>query len=111
MTQHLIDTPAVLANCSRCGQHTITATAGGIAVVADVSPLSLPQEIAARIAGAATFDFVTAGHSVFLEWRSVTHIRAARVHPVVAAHPCAGARQSPVTLPAASQEVPDDPPF
>jgi hypothetical protein len=110
LTGHLINTPAVLAKCSRCGAATITGTTSGLTTVADVHPLTIPEEITAIMSGKATFTLTAAGRNLFLTWRSVAEISAVRDHPVVAVHECpAGTHQQPVTVPASS--LPDDPPF
>lgn len=111
VTGYLIDRPAALARCSRCGAATITAVTGGLTTVTDTKPLGIDQEISAILAGKATFSLQVMGSKIFLAPRSVAEIRAGRDHPVVALHSCpAGIRQLPVPAAAASS-VSDDPPF
>ena len=113
MTQHLITQPAKPGKCTRCGALILTAISGGLTTVTGPQSLTINQEIAALIAGRATFDLVVTGHSVFLEWRDLTRIRTGRRYTVVAIHECPlgatpGTRPLPV---AATPPLPDDPPF
>lgn len=110
MTEHLINRPAKLTQCSRCNSLTMTGITGGLTIVTDVKPLSINEEIAAIMTGRPTFGLHSAGHSVWLELRGTAEIRAGRPHPVVAVHKCRSARQLALAL-TASQEVPDEPPF
>lgn len=110
MTGHLVTQPAKLATCSRCGALTLTAITGGLTTVIDPCPLEIAQEIAALMAGKATFDLVPVGCRLFIEWRDITRMRAPRLHAVVTVHQCAGATQKPVPVPAAAPP-PDEPPF
>ena len=112
MTGHLITRPAALAECCHCGAVTIIAMVDGLLTAADTQPLGISEEIAAIMAGKATFDLVITGQRIYLEWRSLTRIRVARDHPVVARHPCAAASSRPLPpVTAAAGEVPDEPPF
>ena len=90
---------------------TITAMVDGLLTAVDTRPLGIGEEIAAIMSGKATFDLVITGQRIYLEWRSLTRIRAARDHPVVARHPCAAASSRPLPPVTAMEEVPDDPPF
>lgn len=112
MTGHLVTRPAALAECRRCGAATITAMVDGLLTAVDTQPLSISAEIAAIMAGKTTFNLMVTGQRIYLEWRSVTRIRAGRDHPVVARHPCAAASSKPLPpATAAVEELPDDPPF
>lgn len=110
MTEPLITRPGALSQCIRCGAVTVTAIMGGLVTVADTKPLSIAEEVAALIAGTATFDLTITGRRIYLEYRDLDRIRVSRDHPVVAQHPCAAASSRPLPPPPAG-EVPDEPPF
>ena len=110
MTEHLINRPAQITACTRCGQKTLTAITGGLTTTIDPGPLTIAQEIAARITGKPTFDLVPSGAALYVEWRDITRVKAPRVYAVAAIHQCKGARQVVLpTVPAAP--LPDNPPF
>jgi hypothetical protein len=111
VAQHLITTPAKTGECSRCGAVVLTAITGGLTTVTDARPLSVDEEIAALLTSRVTFDLQQTGTQAYLEWRDLTRIRAGRRYPVVAIHQCRGAAVRLLTFAAASEEVPDDPPF
>lgn len=98
MTEHLINRPAKLTQCSRCDAVTMTGITGGLTVTVDVKPLTINGEIAALLTGRMTFALHAIGHSVHLELRGLTEIRAGRSHSVVALHQCRGARQIALVL-------------
>lgn len=88
MTIHLIDRPARLATCPRCGHPTLSAVSGGITVHATPAPLSISEEIAERLSGHSAYDVIIYGMRLYLEYRDLPRIRTGRRHQVVAAHGC-----------------------
>lgn len=112
MTEHLINRPAKLTACARCGQLTFTGISGGITIIADPAPLSIDQEIAARLAGKTIYDVITSSRGPYLEWRSLARVKAGRYYAVAASHACARTAQRDVELATPPPvPLPDDPPF
>ena len=118
VTEHLISRPAKLKTCPRCGEYTLTAITGGLTTATDPEPLTIEQEIAALLIGKRTFDIITLGHRLYLEWRDIIRVKGNRAYPVVAIHICTPAEPPPelppdikLTTAPARESLPDDPPF
>jgi len=118
VTEHLISRPAKLKTCPRCGEYTLTAITGGLTTATDPEPLTIDQEIAALLIGKRTFDIITIGHRLYLEWRDIIRVKGGRVYPVVAIHICTPAEPPPERRPdielstrGLAAEYPDEPPF
>lgn len=116
----MIDIPAVLDRCPRCGTQILDATSDGVRVRADAHPLDPQEELAAILNGRLTFDVQPLGlpRRPFLHHRCSFRIAAGRKWSVVATHRCPPgphfpqARQKPIALVIPSgPPVPDQPPF
>ena len=90
MSDYLITTAAVLVPCDRCGRHILACRVSGFRAYADPRPLSVNEEIAARMKDASLYDVLTTGlpPRMYLEYRDLTRIICGRSYPVVAAHCC-----------------------
>lgn len=90
MNLHLVTEPVRYQLCRGCGRHVLRALAGGLDIRADPENLDLKNELAARLAGRATYDIHAFGlpRRMYFEWRSIDRIRAPRKYLVVADHAC-----------------------
>lgn len=88
MSDHLIDRPIRLLPCHGCHRHVLAAIDGGLTVAADPQPVTIVQEIMARLNNHPVFDIITTGTAAYLIYRDLTRVRHPRGYPVVAAHQC-----------------------
>lgn len=96
MSYHLIDEPAQLQACHRCGAQILWAMEGGIEIRADLLPLNLAQEVAALKAGRRTYTLKPGAWKPRLYWRSIHVIEEdpRRELDVLAEHRCPKPPQS-----------------
>lgn len=89
-SQHFIDKPIQLKQCTRCKSYVFLCTDAGTQVAADVKPLSVEEYRAAIIAGRYTFDLVTqAGRPYMLRMRGASSKWPPyEGRSVLAEHPC-----------------------
>jgi hypothetical protein len=83
--------------CPHCGRHTLIALDEGATVRADPEPLTLHQEIAARLQGKTTYDVLLYGfpRRMYPTARNLIRIRAPRHYAVIADHRCIPGTQRP----------------
>lgn len=98
MGQHLIDTPAEVETCPRCGAPLLVGHWSGLLIRAELANLSSDAEATAIAAGHDTYDLILEGHPrrLYLEQRDPDRPRSRRPYPVVRSHRCA--RPAPSTL-------------
>lgn len=85
----LITTAPNLVDCRHCGRPLLAATVGGLDRHVDPAPLTDAGELAALLAGRATYDLAGINRDHLIR-RSVHRIHATGRHPVLADHDCAG---------------------
>lgn len=86
----MIDIPAVLTTCPRCGAQILDAVSEGLHVLADATPLDAHAELAALLDGRLTWDVQPIGlpRKPHLHHRHSFRIKPERKWPVVATHKC-----------------------
>lgn len=86
----MIDSPAVLDTCPRCGAPILDAHSDGLHIRADAAPLDGHQELAALMDGRLTWDVQPLGlpRKPFLHYRHSFRIAGERKWPVVQTHRC-----------------------
>lgn len=120
--EHLISRPAHYQPCPKCGHHTITATTSGHPIRCNPQPLTLQQEITARLASLQTYDVLIYGlpRQMHPIWRDLDRIRAGRKYAVIADHTCTPLPMPPGRQPETEIFIPyqiartttgDEPPF
>ncbi len=87
MSDHLITRPARAVRCHGCGSYVLAAVVAGRTVAADIKPLTLADEIRARLTGKHSYDIAGSGNSRYLIYRDVFRITE-RDCPVVGDHGC-----------------------
>jgi hypothetical protein len=89
-TRPRIGEAASLQACPRCRRHVLIAYVDGLLVRADPENLGPAGETAARLQNRLTYDIQIYGlpRRMYLTYRDVGRIRAARKHPVIAQHRC-----------------------
>ncbi len=116
----MIDIPAVLDHCPRCGAQVLDATSDGLPTRADAQPLDPQAELAALMSGQLTYDVQPLGlpRRPYLHYRDAFRIQAERKWTVVATHKCPPGphfpqpRGKPVHLIIPiGIPIPDQPPF
>lgn len=93
MIGHLISRPAYTEPCTGCRRHILIAIDGGLIVYADLTPLDIPAEIAARLTGRGVYDITRIGGKTHLITRDIFRVRAGREHPVIGDHVCIPGRR------------------
>lgn len=116
----MIDIPAVLDHCPRCGQQVLDAHSDGLHIRADAQPLDPQAELAALLDGRLTYDMQPLGlpRKPYLMYRDAFRIGAERKWTVVGSHKCPPGPHLPsppgkpvhLTIPI-GQPIPDQPPF
>jgi hypothetical protein len=115
--EHLIDRPAFLQPCRRCGAWVLAAITGGVPTRCDPGSLTAQAELIALLSGKQSYDVVTYGlpRRMFFQWRHATRITGERKYPVVATHKCNGTGNYLVTRTELAVPSPrhddTDPPF
>lgn len=84
---HLITTAPALVPCRSCRRPQLVATVDGLDRHVDPAPLTSAGELAALLAGRATYNLAGLNRDHLIR-RTVHHIRGGRRHPVVADHTC-----------------------
>lgn len=97
--EHLIDRPAHLAPCRRCGAYVLAGLVGGVLTRCDPSAIDIHAELTAVLSGGRSFDVCAWGlpRRLYLVWRYSLRIASARKYPVVAEHQCNGTGRYPDT--------------
>lgn len=117
----MISSPAMLDACRRCGSLILRGQSEGMTARADPTPLDRRQELAAILAGLATYDVRPLGlpRQPFLGYRCSFRILSANQGwKVVAEHRCPPGPHTPqpptkpihLTIPC-GEPIPDNPPF
>jgi hypothetical protein len=89
VSDHLISRPAYSAPCTACQQRLILAIDGGLTIAADPAPLSVNEEIAARLTKRGVYDLVKIpGSKTWLIHRDIFRVKAGRTYPVLGDHAC-----------------------
>jgi hypothetical protein len=116
--EHLIDRPAHLAPCRRCGDYVLAGLVGGAMTRCDPGAIDIHAELIAVLGGKASYDVCAWGlpRRLYLVWRHSLRITAARKYPVVAEHQCNGTGRYPtpaidLTVPRPVADTTSKPPF
>ncbi|WP_326637307.1 hypothetical protein OG884_26605 [Streptosporangium sp. NBC_01755] len=116
----MIDIPAVLDHCPRCGGQILVAVSDGLPTRADATPLTPQAELAALLDDRLTYDVQPLGlpRRPYLHHRNSWRIQAPRKWPVVGSHRCPPGPHfpRPQTKPVdliipIGHPIPDQPPF